>query len=428
MAKATNPYMRHAVIVGSFAVAALLGVISGGLFAYSPDLPEISDLDDYTPGTITRIHARSGELIGEFATERRLILSYDEIPEVLRNAIISAEDGDFFNHVGFNIPRLVMTMVSNILKGDLTAAGGSTITMQVARNVTLKGGRLGLEKTWQRKIREAYYTFYIEKRYTKREIFTLYCNQMWLGSANHAANGVEAASRLYFGKSAKDLELEEAALIAGIFQSPSRQSPLVNPEEARSRRNYALQRMADEGYLTQTEANDAKEKPVQLAQRTRRTNSIAPYFTEAIRQHLEREYGVASLYEEGLTVHTTLDARLQVAANKAIQAGLRVHDKRHGFRPPTRNILEEAAADDDDDREPADVLTTFSHSQWVFAMNVGDIVPAVVTDVDDEAMQVRFGPYTARVVPKGLDSAAVRPHGRVPGHRPDTGGPARRTG
>ena len=264
-----NSWVRQALVLGAFAVAALLGVLSGVLFAYSPDLPEISELDGYTPGTITRIHDRSGVLIGEFATERRLLLSYDEIPEVFRNAIIAAEDGDFFNHVGFNIPRIVMTMVSNVLKGDLTAAGASTITMQLARNVTLRGESLGLQKTWQRKLREAYYTFHIEKRYTKREILTLYVNQMWLGTSSHSAYGVEAASRLYFGKAAQELELGEAAMIAGIHQTPSRQSPLVNIELAQSRRNYALQRMATEGYVSPEEATEAMAQPIRLAERNR---------------------------------------------------------------------------------------------------------------------------------------------------------------
>ena len=400
--KTGNPFVRGAVIISTFSIVAIFGLVTGVLFAFAPDLPIISDLDDYTPGTITRIHARTGELIGEYATERRLILSYDEIPEVLRNAIIAAEDGDFFDHIGFNISRIVITMLSNIREGDLTAAGASTITMQLARNVTLRGESLGLEKTWQRKIREAYYTFHIEKRYTKREILTLYANQMWLGTSIHSAYGVEAASRLYFGKPATDLGLDEAAMIAGIIQAPARQSPLVNMDLARSRRNYALQRMVDEGYVTQAEADEAKARPTTLAERTVRSNSVAPYFIEEVRQHVEQKYGVAGLYEEGLTVHTTLDTRLQRAANRAVQAGLRVHDKRRGFRPPARNILEAAAADESDDREPADVLATFGHSRWVFAMSVGDIVPAVVTDVDREAMQVRFGPHAARVVPKGL--------------------------
>ena len=390
--KKPNPFIRQAIIVGVFTAAALLGVVSGVLFAYSPDLPIISELDDYTPGTITRIHARGGELVGEFTTERRVIIGYDEIPEVLRHAIIAAEDGDFFNHVGFNIPRILVTLVRNVLQGDLTNAGASTLTMQLARNITLGGEQLGLEKRWGRKLREMYYTFHIEKRYTKREIFTLYCNQMWLGTATRAAYGVEAAARLYFGKSATDLNLEEAALIAGILQGPARLNPLVNLELATNRRNYALERMADEGYITRAEAYEAKKKPIQLAQRTRRTNSIAPYFTEEVRQHLEREYGVRRLYEEGLVVHTTLDATLQEAANRAVSQGLRDLDKRHGFRPTERNILDQNES-----------LEDFDHSRWRYVMAVDDIVPAVVMAIEDGVMHVRFGAYRAVIDREGFD-------------------------
>ena len=396
-----NPLVRQALVLGAFAIAALLGVVSGVVFAYSADLPEISELDGYTPGTITRIYDRSGVVIGEFATERRLILSYDEIPEVFRNAIIAAEDGDFFEHVGFNIPRIVITMVRNIIKGDLTAAGASTITMQLARNVTLSGESLGLQKTWQRKIREAYYTFHIEKRYTKREILTLYVNQMWLGTSSHSAYGVEAASRLYFGKAAQELELGEAAMIAGIHQTPSRQSPLVNIELARNRRDYALQRMATEGFVSQDEADEAKAQSIKLARRTVPSNSVAPYFIEEVRQHLEKEYGVAKLYQEGLSVYTTLDASLQEAANKAVADGLRAHDKRRGFRTPGQNILDDAETEAGT-AAAEEILAGFEDSRWVFSMSAGDIVPAVVTSVDREAMAVRFGPYSTTVVPKGL--------------------------
>ena len=401
------------MMLGAFATTALLGVISGVLFAYSPDLPVIAELDRYAPGTITRIHAQGGELIGEFATERRFILSYDDIPAVLRNAIISAEDADFFNHAGISVTRFAVTILSNILKGDITYAGGSTITMQLARNVTLSGETLGAEKKWLRKIREIYYTLHIEKRYTKREIFTLYANQIWLGTASYSAFGVEAKSRLLFGKSVKDLRLSEAATIAGIIQTPSRKSPLVNMDLAIGRRNYALQRMADEGYVSQAEVDAAKAEPIVLAERAVRTNSVAPYFIEEIRQHLEQEYGVAKLYEEGLTVHTTLDAGLQAAANQAVADGLRAHDKRRGFRPPERNILDEAEAEAGSETAQR-VLDEFRLSRWVYTMTVGDVVPAVVTDVDSDAMQVRFGRYAARVVPKGL---RMLPSGAMEGIR-----------
>ena len=382
--------IRHPLIIAVVTLGALAGAASGVLFAYSSDLPIITELDDYAPETITRVHDRSGEVIGEFATQRRVIVEYDDIPEVLRQAVIAAEDADFFDHVGFNVPRLAVTLANNILTGDLTAAGASTLTMQLARNITLGGEQLGLQKTWQRKLREAYYTLHIEKRYTKREIFALYCNQIWLGTATHAAHGVEAASRLYFGKSVRDLGLDEAALIAGILQSPSRLSPLVNLERARARRNYALDRMADEGYITHEEADAASQRPVQLAPRVQRANSIAPYFIEEVRQHLEAEYGAQRLYEDGLVVHTTLDASLQRAANRAVDEGLRRHDKRHGFRPVARNLLVEGTALDD-----------FEHDRWRLTMNAGDIVPAVVTAVDGGVIGVRFGSHDARIGPDG---------------------------
>ncbi len=388
MTAAHNLFTRQATIIALFAVAALLGAISGVLFAYSPDLPEITELDDYAPNTITRVYARGGEVIGEFATERRVIIGYDDIPEVLRNAIISSEDASFFNHVGFSIPRILVTIVRDILEREMH--GASTLTQQLARNITLGGNRLGLEKTVQRKLKEAYYTFHIEKRYTKREIFTLYCNQMYLGSG---AYGVEAAASLYFDKPAKDLKLEEAAVIAGIIQSPSRQTPLVNIERATARRNYVLQRMAEDGHITPEEAGAIKQAPIRLAPRTEHNKSIAPYFVEEIRKHLEHEYGAERLYEDGMVVRSTLDAQLQEAANHAVSNGLRTLDKRQGFRGPRRNAVKGMTLD---------ALDEFDHERWRYPMEVGDIVPAVVTGVSNSNIQVHLGHYVSEIGPEGF--------------------------
>ena len=390
MLPAPNRFVRQATIITLFAVAALFGAVTGVLFAYSPDLPEISALDDYFPRSITRVHARGGEVIGEFATERRVIVGYDDIPEVLRNAIIAAEDGSFFEHGGFSIPAIARTIIRDLMAREL-AAGASTLTMQLARNITVGGERLGLQKTWQRKAREVYYTFHLEKRYTKREIFALYCNEMWLGTATYAAHGVEAAARLYFGKTAKELELGEAALIAGIIQAPARQSPLVNIELATLRRNYTLRRMVEEGFITSDESEAEMAKSIVLPPRRERTNTIAPYFVEEIRQHLEREYGTRRLYEDGLTVRSTLDIRLQRAANRAVAEGLRTVDKRHGFRGPKRNIL----ADGNE-------LDAFEHTRWNYPMEIGDVVPAVVTGVVADTIQVRIRDFTAKIDREGF--------------------------
>ena len=394
MAPEPNCYVHQAVILSLFAVAALFGIVTGVLFAYAPDLPEIAALDDYAPATITRVHARNGDVIGEFTTEQRDIIGYDNIPDVLRNAIIAAEDGSFFDHPGISIEAGVRTVIRNLAAGDLTAAGASTLTMQLARNITVGGERLGLEKTWQRKLREIFYTFNLEKRYTKREILTLYANQMWLGTARHAANGVEAAARLYFDKSARDLTLGEAAVIAGIFQSPARQSPLADMDRATTRRNYALERMAEEGYITPAEADAEKVKPIVLAPRRQRANTIAPYFLEEVRQHLEATYGAQRLYEDGLTVHSTLDVDLQRAANRAVSEGLRVVDKRHGFRGARRNVL---GGDD-----AVESIDAFEHFRWRLPIAEGDMVPAVVTGTTRDTIRVRVGPYAADIDADGF--------------------------
>ena len=218
---------RNAGIVALFVVAALLGILSGVLFAYAGDLPQVSALDNYSPSTITRIYSSRAQVIGEFATQRRVVVGYDDINPVLRQAIIATEDAEFDRHFGVNIWRIFVAAVTDVVERR-RAQGASTLTQQLARNLKEQFG-LTAEKSFERKIREAILAIQIEKRYTKKEIFTIYCNQMYLG---HGAYGVEAASRLYFQKSNKQLSLEEAALIAGLFQLPERQSPFVDPKRA----------------------------------------------------------------------------------------------------------------------------------------------------------------------------------------------------
>src|SRR5437867_6898021 len=245
--------VRGAGIAALFIIAGMLGILSGVLFAYAGDLPQVSALDDYTPSTITRVLASGGQLIGEFAKQRRVVVGYDDINPVLRQAIIATEDAEFDRHFGVNIWRIFVAAVTDVVERR-RAQGASTLTQQLARNLKDQFG-LTAEKSFERKIREAILAIQIEKRYTKKEIFTIYCNQMYLG---HGAYGVEAASRLYFNKSNKQLNLEEAALIAGIFQTPERQSPFIDMRRATQRRNVVLQRMADEHYITQDQADDAK--------------------------------------------------------------------------------------------------------------------------------------------------------------------------
>jgi len=360
--------VAQAGLVLLFVIAALIGTLSGVLVAFAGDVPEISALDDYRPNTITRILAHDGQTIGEFATERRVVVRYDQIAPVLRNAIIATEDAGFNQHFGVSMTRIAITVLKDVLTGK--RQGASTITQQLARNVFLQeyqlaGGRFQISP--ERKIKEWIVAIQIEKRFTKPEIFTLYANQINLG---HGAYGVEAASHLYFDKSAKDLTLEEAAVIAGIIQAPGRLSPFVNPKATLMRRNYVLQRMAEEGYISTAESHDAQERPLVLQGQQRPEPSVAPYFVEEIRKSLEQQYGADALYQNGLRVQTTLDAELQDVANRAVDRGLRQLDKRHnGFRKVRNIVLEKRSLD------------TFTTDRWSRPILAGDIVPALVTGV-----------------------------------------------
>jgi penicillin-binding protein 1A len=372
---------RRLVVVALFVLAAGLGIATGVIFAYAGDLPRISALDDYAPSTISRVYGARGDVVGEFAIERREIIPYERISPYLEQAILAAEDDGFYQHVGLSIPRIIVTLIKDIIQRRMH--GASTLTQQLTRKLFLTD-----DKTPERKIKEAILAIQIEKRYTKREIFTLYCNQMYFG---HGVYGVEAASRLYFGKSAKDVSIEEAALIAGILQANVRQSPYVNREAALRRRNYALGRMAEVGYITAAQADELKKKPIVVrADPPGQTSSAAPYFLEEVRRELEGRYGAKQLYENGLSIQTALDLRLQEAATQALHDGLRRIDKRRGFRKPRRNVIAEGHT-----------IDSFRQPRWDRPMTAGQIVPGVVTAVDGAAIHLRVGALRVTIDRKG---------------------------
>jgi penicillin-binding protein 1A len=373
---------RRAGIVILFTISAILGLASGVFFAYSGDLPRISDLDDYAPSTISRVYAAQGEVVGEFAIQRREVIPYEAIAPRLKQAILAAEDATFEQHFGLSIPRILVSLGKDVIERR-KAAGASTLTQQLTRKLFLTD-----EKTWERKIKEAILAIQIEKRYTKNEIFTLYCNQMYFG---HGVYGVQAASRLYFGKAAKDLTLEEAALIAGILQGNVRQSPYVNMDAALRRRNYALTRMAEIGYISPAEAEEARKKPIVLRGEPQSQASLAPYFLEDVRKELEARYGAKQLYENGLSIQTGLDLRLQEAVNRALDDGLRRIDKRRGFRAPRRNVVAEGQNVD-----------TFKHPRWERPLRDGDVVPAVVRTAEAGTIEARVGALTVTLDRKGF--------------------------
>ena len=363
--------VRNFGLIALFLAAALGGTVTGVLFAFVGDLPQISALDNYTPPTITKVLGKDGSVVGEFATEHRQVVTYDQIPQVLRNAIISAEDADFFRHGGVDVWRIFVTAGRRVL-GVQRYGGASTLTQQLTRKLFLTD-----EETLERKIKEAILAVQVEKRYTKQEIFTMYCNKMYWG---HGAYGVEAASQLYFRKHVSDLTLDEAAMIAGIIQGNVRQSPYMNMSAAVRRRNYTLDRMAANGYIKKDVADAAKKRPIVTRGQPTQAQSIAPYFVESVRQHLEEQYGAKAVYENGLVVKTGLDPSVQQWANTALDAGLRRLDRMRGYRKPTENILSESHP-----------LDSYRLPQWYREAEEGDRTAAVVMDTKGSVLHVRVG-------------------------------------
>jgi penicillin-binding protein 1A len=395
MARYVVRLAKKAGIVFLFIIAALLGSISGVLVAFAGDLPQISALDDYAPSTITRVYGARGEVVGEFSTERRVVIPYEAISPTLRQAIIAAEDAGFEQHLGLSIPHIIAAAMRDVLgavRGAVTGhrsrpKGASTITQQLARRLFPEA--VGFQEgdiSPERKIREMLVAIQIEKRYTKHEILGFYANQMYLGEG---AYGVEAASRTYFGKSAKNLNLDEAATIAGLFKT-WRNAPTVSMERAKERQAYVLQQMADEHYITQKEADAAKARPIVLAPAASRLDSVAPYFLEETRKELEGRYGAKALYESGLSVQTGLDLKLQDAANRALDEGVRRIDHLRGFRKPRRNVIDERHT-----------IDGFRHPRWDRPLAIDDVVPAVVSDVDAASIHLRIGRYRATIDKKG---------------------------
>ncbi len=370
-------------IAALFLGAAVLGTLGGVMFAFMGDLPQISALDNYSPGAITRVLGRDGSVVGEFATERRELVTYDQIPPVLRNAILSAEDRDFFNHGGLSITHIGIALMRDLVRMRKDF-GASTITQQLTRNLFLHD-----DKWWERKINEALLTIQIEKRYTKQEIFTMYCNQMFWG---HQTYGVEGASELYFAKHVGELNLDEAAMIAGIVHGNQRESPYLNMAGALYRRNYTLDRMAANGYISKDDAAAAKKRPIVLRGQPAPPRSISPYFLELVRLHLEDRYGAKAVYEDGLTVKTGIDPLLQNAANKALDDGLRRLDKGRGYRKPAHNILAEGQS-----------IETYKNARWSRDPVENDIVPGVILGTEGGVIRVRVGKWQATIDKTGFD-------------------------
>ncbi len=386
------PRVRSHRLFGQLAFLLLLllsigvGALAGLVFVYSSSLPQVNELFDYRPDVMTELYADDGTQIGSFALERRVMVSYNQIPPLVRNAILSIEDRHFESHFGVDLIRIVRAGVTDLVEWR-KAQGAGTLTMQLSRMLFLTP-----QKTFRRKIQETLLAIQIERHFTKAQIFTMYCNQVSLGGGSY---GFEAASQYYFGKHLNELTLPEAATLAGLPRSPTAYSPVLHPHRARFRRNEVLRAMLSNGKITRREYEDARRAPLVLHVQ-RWNKEIAPYFVDDVRQYLGSRYGATAIDTDGMRVYTTLNLKLQDEAVHALRAGLREDDKRRGWRGPEKNIIKktETLADG----APA-TLATYQDGDWSRPFTVGEFVHGLVMGVKPDYARVRFGQDVANVMP-----------------------------
>ncbi len=360
--------------VGTIFFIVGVAAVAGLLWHYSKDLPDYSQLQDYEPPVMTRVHAADGSLLAEYANQRRLYLPIQAIPKLVTNAFIAAEDKNFYQHPGidiYGIARAGLLYVENY-GSSRRPQGASTITQQVAKNFLLTN-----EVSFERKIKEALLALRIERTYSKEKILELYLNEIYLG---FGAYGVAAASLLYFDKSVHELTIAEAAYLAALPKGPNNYNPFRRRDEAIARRNYVIDRMAEDGYITATEADKARKEPLNVT--TRPTGAhifAAEYFTEEVRRYLYDNYGEKKLYEGGLSVRTTLDPKIQQMARQAMINGLVNFDEGQGYRGPVAKI----DTSGDWGIKLADVKSLSDIDPWHMA---------VVLDVTNDAARIGLEP------------------------------------
>ena len=325
-------------LIYAFILSGALLLLSGAFlfFYYSHELPDFTPLKVKQSNAFSVVYSENDEVVGKFLVDNRIPIPYERMPKQLVNAFVAAEDADFFHHKGIDYKGILRATVRNLLAGRIVQ-GGSTITQQVTKTFFLTPKR-----SLMRKLKEVAYAFGLESTLTKQEILSLYLNNIYLGNG---AYGVEAAAESYFNKKTEQLNLAEIALLAGLVKAPSRYSPMNNLKRAKERQAYVLTRMADLGYVTAEQKERAIKTPLKLQSRDSAYFSKAPYFTEFVRQQIERKYGKNMIYQEGLRIYTALDLSLQRSAQRSVEVGLRELDKREGFRGPLQTLTPKDVAD-----------------------------------------------------------------------------------
>src|SRR5260370_8522104 len=353
----------------------LLGAAAGLIFVYSTDLPEIRALEDYRPNVVTELYSDDGQQIGNFALQRRILLTWEQIPPVLKDAITSTEDQHFFEHWGVDLPRVMEAAWRNVIRGRIRE-GASTLTMQLAGGLFLDRS----DRSFRRKIQETLLAIQIERNYTKQQIFTMYANQVYLAHGNY---GFEAASEFYFGRPVGKLTLPEAALLAALIRGPL-YSPIMYPNRALERRNLVLDLMQRDGKITTQQEREARLQSINLNVQSPR-NELAPYFVEEIRKYLESTYGTEAVHERALPVSTTLNVAMQRPANSPVREGLHAYERRPAWRGNLPQVIRDQHAS----------LQNYHDEDWHQPHSKGGHVNGLALAVDDKAAVIKIGPYRA---------------------------------
>jgi len=371
------PWKRALRIAAAIAALGLFAAVAlvVGLFSYygsDPKLPNLSRLDSYRPKQLTRILDRNGAPIGELGSEKRTVVPYDAIPKLLVNAVVSAEDADYFQHGGLNYRGMVRAFLEDVVRGR-RAQGGSSITQQVVKNLVLSP-----ERTMRRKVQEIILARQLSEKLSKEEVLALYLNQIYYG---HGRYGCEEAARYFFGKSVRDINLAEAALLAGLPQSPERLSPRKHPDAAKTRQRYVLGQMAEHGYIDQAAADRVAAEPIRLAREPASARGTAAEAVDVVGAVLAERLGEQAAVESGITVTTTLDGHLQELARTSLERGLEDLDARQGFRGPSGHLTGPAL-----DKKRVELVKAHATG-----LNEVEIVEGLVLRAEPEAGNVKLG-------------------------------------
>ena len=373
-----NYFRVLAIICSSVMLFTLLGAyaLACSYVYLVPSLPSIESMRNVELQVPLRVYTRTGALIAQIGEQRRIPVTYDQIPELVKHAFLAAEDERFFEHHGIDYFGVVRAVLIDVVSGDKTQ-GASTITMQAARNMFLS-----LDKTARRKLQETFVTYRMEHEFSKQEIFGLYLNVIFFGQR---AYGVAAAAEAFFGKTLDKLDVAEAATIAGLPKAPSRYNPIVDPQAATGRRAYVLRRMRELGYVDAATAEAANKEPMEARAHAPLFDVEAPYVAEMARLELRQRFG-PSAESAGYKVYTTIDGRLQGDANRAVRVGLIEYDRRHGWRGPAGHVDLPAHGDPDYDGLVDEYAA------------IGNLVPAIVVSVEEKGVHAYL---------KGSGNAAI---------------------